>query len=483
MDRRNFIKVAALGTVSASSGNVQSAAAEFGIDRSIITAATTDPRVAELAAKFDFEKYLELLSDLTNPNSGIQGFTSETAPGSAGSDGVLGRELKPIDTGAVELLKEQTNARLLYNPFEVEYLLSSADSYVKSCLQLRQQAQEIEFLWLSSKSEILMNRAMQLMLEETARITSIEDNNVLGTMYKPVVNGQAISAPVTDESKAYFGARRAAADAYTTVLKIITDGKIAAAGQPGSGASLGYRFDKIKEEFDRILKEAYFRALAASFGLTTVYGISDLPLPPIEEIGYTTKLANWIGNALIRLERAQDKRSRSTLLMPVRKTQVEGADGAGIGLMSEDSFKKARPTGVFSFAVAPENLKVGNQQLTNVRMMGLEVFAWADTTTGAADTPRFRQNDFYRFTVGFPQNKIESNGAQVWTSNSQVVVPLASYPEGKLTAENRREVFNLDPIGQWSIQTDQLSYLGKKADADESLKNILIVMNVTHDAV
>lgn len=480
MDRRNFMKAAALGTVGASSGNLETIAADLSVDRSIITAATNDPRFAELAANFDFTKYLELLSDLTDPGGFNPALAVMTPVAGTVSDGVLARELKPIDTGAVELLKEQTNARLFYNPFEVEYLLSSADGYVRSCLQLRQQAQEIEFLWLSSKSEILINRAMQSMLAEVARIASLEDNNVLGTMYRPVLNGQTISAPESKESKAYFDAKLKASDSYTTVLKIITNGKIAAAAQPGSGANLSYRFDRIKEEFDRILKEAYFRALAASFGLKTVYGISDLPLPPVEDVGYTTTLASWIGNALIRLERAQDKRARSTLLLPVRQTQ---GDGAGIGIMSDDAFKLARPNGVFPFTLAAENLKVGDQQLKNVRMTGLDVFAWADTSSTVADSVRFRQTDFYRFTVMFPQNKIESNGTQVWNSGNQIVVPLASYPEGKLTAENRREVFNLDPIGKWSIQTNQFSVLGKKADSDENLKNILIVMNVTHDEV
>ncbi|CAN0588066.1 unnamed protein product, partial [Ectocarpus sp. 12 AP-2014] len=52
--------------------------------------------------------------------------------------------LKPIDSGAIELLRDINNSALSYNPLHIEPLLEEVNQHLSQCLELQSLAQGIE---------------------------------------------------------------------------------------------------------------------------------------------------------------------------------------------------------------------------------------------------------------------------------------------------------------------------------------------------
>jgi hypothetical protein len=482
MDRRDFIKTAAIGSVVTSTvGGAQIPRSAVAAEVLPVNVATAEfkSRIDALAQKFDFRTYIDLLKDVAPPE--VRETEVVLAAAGIGSDSPIDEVLIPIDSGATKFLSKYENSRLEYNPFQVEYLLRSADTFLSECKQLREQAQQIETLWLSSRAAVLLEREAQTYMRLLTGLGLQNDKNLLASMYSPILKDNQASSSSTE----YYKQKYELEKKYIDALQIITDAKIEQYRLPGGGSNWEHRHSLIKNSFERALTEAYIRALAASFGLKSVYGVTLDPMfPPLEDVGYTTKLSNWVASALVALERVQNKRSVSTLLLPLRGAVAVGDQAKNWGIMDDQAYIASRNTGTFAFALNADHFKVLSKQLTNVRLRGLEVFAWVDPLISTSEPRKVRNADYYRFLVRFPQEKITNGDSQVWTSNQDIVIPLASFPEGEIRLGPRLEVLNLNPIGDWSISTDPVSVLGREIKTgEEVLQNVLLALSVSHDAL
>lgn len=223
MDRRDFIKSAAVGGVgmAAATGAAELASAQ-GIDYTPVASTEGQGRVAELLKAFNFKDYVKFLEQLTSGN---------TAALDSGQEFAL--ELQPIDKGAAATLAGAPEWRIMNNPYEVEYLLTTADDHIRTCLQLREQSQQIELLWLATKSQILMEGITQKMHRDMAVLAQSHDPMILGSMYAPSISGSTVVGSTADSAKGYFSSVKAVADSHIDASALVTRGKIAAATQPG----------------------------------------------------------------------------------------------------------------------------------------------------------------------------------------------------------------------------------------------------------
>lgn len=362
--------------------------------------------------------------------------------------------IKPIDSGAIQLLSDLVNASLKFNPLHVEPLIDESMQYLARCLEQQALAQELEY------------QAITTVLEHELSINSLkkeEESVVLRNNFEfgakeigrqSTISRQGNQSKGTDESIE-------AIKLFDESINNIQLGKISARknylnklkglrGQEGSALNLVERFNNAKEIFEIELRELYLRLRSIEKGISEVFGIDDLPLPQVINSGYLKEIQKYLLEVTNRVNGIVQYDQEFVLVLPLSVGYYKNNEHIKFYEDAAD-FKNQISGGELRFTIPDQIL----EDFKNCRLKGIKISVRWDKAVNTSDR--------WSFDVKVPEQR-DTDGNLIWDVPQYRVVGLMANNPGYIYSNIRDlSLYNASIEGEWEIK------LPKKSSRNNSL--------------
>jgi hypothetical protein len=255
------------------------------------------------------------------------------------------------------------------------------------------------------------------------------------------------------------------------------DNKLKRLQESGSGNNYVARFEFLKQLFDIDLKEAYSRALSAYVGLRAIHSI-DIPLPTLTDTGYLDKLAIWARTVTYELEKKFFNRRDTIIAFALNDLAAAGAPSNDLpSIMNQSTFDSGRASGTWTFNILEAFFQRLNAKFKNPRLRGLDAHVFVNDDKAPMQ--------FWRILLKLPSQKVPLvSGLPTYSYEPEVYVPMSTYPRHvveSLELPNQREVYNIAPVGEWTVRIEGKSIMGTPTNDPNVVGNIILRMRISYE--
>lgn len=376
---------------------------------------------------------------------------------------------EPIDLGASVLLGPLTQAWISYPPLEVEYLLRTVNDHIRSCLELRERAQELEARAITDVTDRSLQLELLDIIEQLAELGRQNEPLLLGNLKGATLNDSAVQGTANDQYwQSLLDLQKRHIDSQKDGIRL----RLEQMKEEGSGANYVARFKAIKARFDVEFKEAYKRALTVNVGLKAIYGL-DCPVPSLTDIAFLDALAAWAQETTYRLEQRLFVRRDTTIAFQLN---TQGEDLPAV--FTDQEFGVGRNNFLFQVSFNESFFNRLGVSLKNPRLRGVAAAAYK--ADNSATEPQA-----WRVRLDLPEQQIPIPGALAWSLQPVVLLPMVGYTSFESPLADvppMREVHNVNPLGTWEIRIEQHDHIGSRGtNSSDTFDRMIIFMRVAFD--
>ena len=358
--------------------------------------------------------------------------------------------LKPIDSGAMELLRDIRVASLEYSPLLIEPLIDEINQHLDSCLDLQAIAQSLE---REAITDLLSFKRIRKEVELKQQNIELLNNSRVNTESLSKQISLSYSDGVikgSDESIAKlveFEGKRLEIEQDILNLEIEINDKISELRKlDGSSFDLNERYSNAKEVFEVEFKELFKKLRSVESGLKNVYKLSGLELPVITDSGYLVELYKYVNKVSNELKKYYQKEQEFVVTIPL-KLGYSGPDFEDKHMIYNKpaDFDNELKAGMLTFELPSEIFK----GFSIVKLRGIKISVRWDAAVTAADR--------WNFEVKVPS---PTNGAgdKLWEIPSfRTVGLIASNPGFIYPGSRDLSVYNAPIEGEWTIKIPKTS--------------------------
>ena len=351
--------------------------------------------------------------------------------------------LKPIDSGAIELLRDINNSALSYNPMHIEPLMDEITKHLDRCLDLQSIAQGIE---REALMDILnydrIQKELELSQKSLENIKVYEGNTkALSKQISLENNEGTISGNEDSIGKiSAFETNRLEIEQKLINNKKTINAKInELRNLRGSSFNLSERYGNAKEIFEIEFKELFAKLKSVEKGLKSVYKINNFELPEITESGYLVKLFKYVKLVTNKLENLFQYEQEFLISIPLRYGYYKNNKHYKI-YENDAKFKDQVAAGSLNFELPDEIF----EELSNVRLRAIKMSVRWDNAVNTSDR--------WNFIIELPRQRDE-NGNILWEIPNYNSVGLMANNPGYIYSNSRDlSIYNASLKGEWTIK-------------------------------
>lgn len=373
----------------------------------------------------------------------------------------------PIDSSVARYLAP--DEPLIYPPNRLEYLAKSLSDCVSACIDLRNRAQELEVRYSDEMSRQLTQIRIVAALSREIELWKAHEPLIISNASS--VKSAAGSISIESSDRGYWDNAATERLLQGRIIADVAYERIRQMDEPGSALNFVERFNQLETIFKLRIRELHRRARSFECGLRRVFlvaeGEEEGQLPSFRSIrvdapGYVNSVASWTRKAMALYEWNMIHTTEFTVCLSVKK------------LMTGDAFNAARVGRAYQFAISPEHLGLAALRYDpRLRAVGLTVRRTEDVTS----------NDPLQVSLETPVDRWDHSGPGTYELPTVRALGLLAYPnESPLAAaalQGIEDVQYLSPVGQWRLQIHDSSVLGKPANADNGVQDILLSLRLS----
>nr|WP_321411893.1 hypothetical protein [uncultured Allomuricauda sp.] len=287
--------------------------------------------------------------------------------------------LYPIDNGSLDKLHQYSEAKIVWNPFQLDSLIREAYGNLTVCLDLRASGQNLE---IQAVNEILNHVRISKELEIQKKLFEYEDfenydffSSKIAAQTELNSNNDKISPSTEslnkakDYNKKIRGFDKEKLDAFKNYIETIKYQQ----GINGSALNLKQRFNQVKDVFDIKLLELFYILLSIRTGIELVYPdskkeLEDTTFPELTNTGYLLKVQKYLINLIDKIERIKQYEQDFTISGFIKKGFLVNKDWQ-IG-DNENVLEDLLKDGSSEFSIPSDFLK----DYKNLRLQGIDIY-------------------------------------------------------------------------------------------------------------
>jgi hypothetical protein len=391
---------------------------------------------------------------------------------SANPDSGLAKLSEPIDRGADKTLLKFRNDWTRYPLLQVEYLLRTLNEHLKTCLELRAAAQDLEAKAVFDAMQAVHEKNLLGLVEEQLKLASDLDRQKLANLIGASLDRNKLVGTQSGDWDKLLAVqlRQVAAQRENAEMRLFR------LSETGAGTNFFTRFENIKRLFSVDFQEAYRRACSVEKGLKLVYQL-DRPLPEISDVGYLDSLVEWARNSTYELEKLLLRRQQAEITLALQSGTRGAADAIRPTVLEPKPFESMRDNGgTFTFSLTAEHFSLAELAMKNPRIRSLRWMVRVNLPPTTNFLPVF-----WKARATLP----EQPGAGLDYRISTILPPTASNQISEEILE-MRELANASPIGEWTLKLDGLygvfpTTSRAMPEQIKALENVMLAIGITYD--